>query len=178
MNYIDIIIIFILAASILLGFIHGFVKEAAAFAALVLGIWGAIKFSSFTAQKLYDFFDISGQYTGIAAFIITFVIIVIAIHFIGIVVNKFVKVMALGLLNRILGAVFGIIKSALILSVIFSILNAVDAKKPFLPKRKIEQSALYYPISDIVPAIFPIIGEGTFNQSFDRFKKSSEEVLI
>ena len=30
-----------------MGFINGFVKEVASLAALILGIWGAIKFSSF-----------------------------------------------------------------------------------------------------------------------------------
>ena len=48
----------------------------------------------------------------------------------------------------------------------------------FLPKDKIEESIFYNPISDIAPAIFPIIGEGGFNRSFDRFKKKPEDVTI
>jgi hypothetical protein len=36
----------------------------------------------------------------------------------------------------------------------------------------------YNTISDIAPAIFPIIGEGGFKQSFERFKKKPEEVII
>jgi hypothetical protein len=37
---------------------------------------------------------------------------------------------------------------------------------------------LYSPISDIAPAIFPIIGEANFGQSFDRFKKKPDGVPI
>jgi hypothetical protein len=33
---------------------------------------------------------------------------------------------------------------------------------------------LYNPISDIAPAIFPIIGEGGFYHGFERFKKKPE----
>jgi hypothetical protein len=62
--------------------------------------------------------------------------------------------------------------------VFFVILNALDARRPFLPKETIEGSRLYTPISDIAPAIFPIIGEGGFGISFDRFKKKPDEIII
>ena len=178
MNYIDIIIIVVLALAMIFGFSNGLVREVASLASIILGIWGAIKFSSFTAQKLYEFFDINGQYTGIVAFIITFAGIAVIIHFAGIIIDKFVDAMALGFLNKIFGTVFGLLKAALIMSVFFSILNAINAKRPFLPKEKIEQSALYNPIADIAPALFPIIGEGTFEQSFDRFKNKTKDISI
>ena len=168
MNYIDIAIIIILGTSMLFGFSNGFVKEISSIAAIVFWVLGAVKFSSFTVQKLYDFFDISGQYTGIAAFIITFVTIVVTIHFIGMIIGKFVKLAALGFLNKTLGAAFGLLKSALILSVVFYILNSIDAKRAFLPKEKIEQSTLYNPISDIVPTITIFFGKKNLKQNIDR----------
>jgi membrane protein required for colicin V production len=178
MNWIDLIIVVILIISLVTGFINGLVKEVASLAALILGIWGAIKFSSFTATKLYEWFDMSGKYVGIISFLVTFGVIVVVIHFIGILADKVVDAVALGFLNRLLGIVFGFFKSVLIMSVFFVILNAIDARRPFLPKEKIEESMFYNPISDIAPAIFPIIGEGGFNRSFDRFKKKPEEVTI
>ncbi len=178
MNWIDAIIVIILILAAVRGFINGFVKEVASLLALILGIWGAIKFSSFTAEKLYDYFDLTGKYVGIMAFIITFILIVIAIHFLGMLVDKLMKAIALGFVNRLVGIVFGVLKSVLIMSVIFVVLNAVDSHRHFLPKDKIEKSFLYNPISDIAPAIFPIIGEGSFGLSFDRFKKKPEEVSM
>jgi membrane protein required for colicin V production len=174
MNWIDLIIVILLILAVISGFTNGLVKEVASLAGLILGIWGAIKFSNFTAAKLYDWFDMSGQYVGIIAFIVTFCVIVVIIHFIGILADKVVDAVSLGFLNRILGMVFGAIKNILILSVIFSVLNAIDARRPFLPKARIEESKFYNPISDIVPAIFPVLGEGNFRQSFDRFKKQPE----
>ena len=178
MNYIDFIIIILIIFGVVRGFTDGLVKELASLAALILGIWGAIKFSSFTAGKLYDYFDMTGRYVGIIAFVITFILIVIAIHFVGLIADKFIDAISLGFLNRLLGMVFGGFKTALILSVIFVVLNAIDAKHPFLPKDKIAQSKFYNPIADIAPAIFPIIGEGSFDKSFDRFKKKPDEVSI
>jgi membrane protein required for colicin V production len=178
MNYIDIIIIVILVFAVIRGFINGLVKEVASLAALILGIWGAIRFSSFTAGKLYDYFDMSGKYVGIISFMVTFLIIVIIIHFIGMLVDKLMEAVSLGFFNKLLGTVFGLLKSVLIMSIILVVLNAIDARRPFLPKETIERSKLYNPVSDIAPAIFPIIGEGGFYRSFERFKKKPEPVTI
>ena len=178
MNWIDAVIVVILILSLVMGFINGLVKEVASLAALILGIWGAIRFSTFTAGKLYDYFDMTGRYVGIIAFLITFGLIVVIIHFIGILADKVVNAASLGFINRILGIVFGLLKSVLIMSVFFVVLNAIDVRHPFLPKQTIEESRFFNMISDIAPAIFPVIGEGGFNRSFERFKKKPEEVTI
>jgi membrane protein required for colicin V production len=178
MNWIDAVIVIVLILSMAGGFINGLVKEIASLAALILGIWGAIKFSTFTAGKLYDYFDMTGQFVGIIAFIITFGIIVVVIHFIGIIADKIINSISLGFVNRLLGIAFGLIKTVIIMSVFFVVLNVIDSKRPFLPREKIESSVFYNPISDIAPAIFPIIGEGSFNKSFDRFKKKPDDTPI
>jgi len=178
MNFIDAIIIIVLIFAVIRGFTNGLVKEVASLAALILGIWGAIKFSDFTADKLYVYFDLTGKYVGIISFMITFGIIVVVIHFIGVLLDKLLEAVALGFVNRLLGMIFGLIKSVLILSVIFVILNSINASRPFLPKERIEKSMLYNPISDIAPAIFPIIGKDRFYHNPDRVKKKPEQVTI
>ncbi len=175
MNWLDLIIVVILIIALVRGFTDGLVKEVAALAALILGIWGAIRFSSFTAGKLYEWFDMSGNFVGIISFLITFGVIVIIIHFIGIIADKIIDTASLGFLNRLLGMLFGMFKTVLILSVFFVILNAIDARRSFLPKTAIEQSKFYNPIADIAPAIFPVIGEGGYDKSFERFRKAPVE---
>ena len=152
MNWIDIVILAILGIAVVRGFIDGFVKEVAALAALVLGIWGAIKFSAFTAGKLYEWFDMSGHYVGIIAFLITFGVIVIVIHFVGILADKVIDSVSLGFLNKILGMLFGLIKNILILSVVFCMLNAIDARRPFINKEKIgnQNYIIRYRISSLL----------------------------
>jgi membrane protein required for colicin V production len=178
MNWLDAIIVVVLILSLVTGFINGLVKEVASLAALIIGIWGAIKFSSFTAAKLYDYFDMTGHWVGVIAFLVTFGLIVVIIHFVGIMADKIVNAASLGFINRVLGIVFGLLKAVLIMSVVFVVLNAIDVRRPFLPKKIIEESRFYNPISDIAPAMFPIIGEGGFNRSFDRFKKKPQDPVI
>ena len=178
MNWIDFIIIALLAFGLIQGFIDGLIIELAELAALVAGIWGAIRFSGWTADKLDVWFDMQAGWTGIVAFAITFTAIVIVIYLIGRIIDSMMKAISLGFVVKSLGAVFGVFKTALILSVIFVFLNTIDEKKHFLPSATISGSILYNPIADLVPAIFPMVEGGDLIDSFNRHKKSPKDVTI
>ncbi len=178
MNWIDFIIIALLAFGLIQGFIDGVIIEIAKLAALILGIWGAIHFSGWTADKLSGWFDMQASWTGIVAFAITFVVIVIGINLLGRMLDSIIKSVSLGFLVKSLGAVFGVVKTVLILSVLFVFLNSIDEKRHFLPSSTIEKSYFYNPIADIVPAIFPIIEGGDLIDSFNRHKNKPQGVTI
>ncbi|NOY37073.1 MAG: CvpA family protein, partial [Chlorobi bacterium] len=139
------------------GFRHGLIIEAASLAALFLGIWGAIHFSDITAGFLVEQFNLTTKHLFIIAFAVTFIAIVILVHFLARALDKLVKAIALGWLNRLAGIIFGAVKMAFILSIVLVILNNIDRRKPFLPKDQIRESFLYTPLSGFVPAIFPFL---------------------
>ncbi len=169
-NYIDVIIAVILAYTLIRGFSKGLIIEFASVIALIAGIWGALHFSGYVGKRLTDYFDLTTQYLGLIAFFITFIGIVLGVHFIAVLIDKLLKAVALGLVVRILGAFFGLIKGALILSIILVILNTWDQSKDFLPKEQLGESVLYYPISSFAPSLFPIIEGGDLLDSFKRFE--------
>jgi membrane protein required for colicin V production len=178
MNWIDFIIIALLAFGLIQGFINGLIIEIAELAALVMGIWGAIHFSGWTADKLSGWFDMQSSWTGIVAFAFTFIAIVIAVYLLGKLIDSLLKAIALGFVVKTLGAVFGVLKTALILSVIFVFLNSIDQKRHFLPSSMIAKSFLYNPIADLVPSIFPMIEGGDLIDSFNRHKKHPQDATI
>ncbi|MBE0674711.1 MAG: CvpA family protein, partial [Bacteroidales bacterium] len=114
----------------------------------------------------------------VIAFAITFIIIVLLVHLLANILDKLLKAVALGIPIRILGAVFGVLKTALILSIMFVILNTINDKREFIPRQQLENSMLYYPISDIAPALFPLIEGGDLLKSFERFKREPGETTI
>lgn len=174
MNYIDIIILVVLAWALFRGFKNGLFIEIASIGGLLLGIWGAIRFSWFTQSKLVEYFDMQGQYLGLTAFIITFIVIVILIHFLARALDKLLKAVALGFAVRILGMAFALLKSILIMSVVFIVLNTIDEKTGFLPENKIAESRFYRPVLDFAPMLFPIIEGGNLRESFDNLSKKRE----
>ena len=182
MNFIDIIILLLLAWSLFRGFKNGLFIEVASVAALILGIWGSIRFSGFTAHRLIELFDMQSEYLGLISFILTFVIIVVLVHFLAKVMDKLMKAVALGFLVRILGVAFAVIKVVLILSVFFVILETVDQQKKVLPRESVESSRLYRPVADFAPMLFPIIEGGDLLESFRNLRSRkvnrSEETTI
>ena len=178
MNWIDFIIIALLAFGLIQGFIDGLIIEVAELVALVAGIWGAIHFSGWTAGKLEGWFDMQSAWTGIVSFAVTFLAIVIAVYLIGKMIDSLMKAISLGFVVKTLGAVFGVFKTALILSVIFVFLNTIDQKRHFLPSKTITSSFLYNPIADLVPSIFPIVEGGDLIDSFNRHKNKPQDATI
>ena len=154
MNYLDIIFgIFLLFAAIR-GFQKGLVVEIASIAALILGIWGALHFSGATGEILNDMLKIEESYMGIVAFLVTFVVIVILVHLIARLVEKFVHAIALGFFNRIIGMFFGVVKTAFILSLLLILFNKIDEQLELIPKDVKSSSYLYQPISSFAPSVF------------------------
>ena len=174
MNWIDILILAILAFSLFDGFKNGLIIEIAQLVALVLGIFGALKFSDYTAQKLEEVFNLTSSHMGLISFIVTFIVIVVLVHLMAQVIDKIFKMAAMGMIIRITGAFFSVIKTTLILSVVFVVLNTINSTKNFLPQEKMDESRLYYPISDIAPAFFPMLEDGNLFRRFENLRERNE----
>lgn len=153
-NVFDIIIIVLLAWSAYRGFSKGIISSLASLSALLLGVWGAIQFSKITASYLIDIISVEEKLLGIIAFAITFIGIVIAVHFIAKLVERLVKAVALGFVNKLFGAVFGVLKIAFIVSVALFFVNAINSKTGFLSHNFKENSIFYKPIEKFAPLIF------------------------
>ncbi len=155
MNYFDIVVGIILIVAFIKGYRNGLIIELASLAALVLGVLGAIKFSGFTEEWLSEY--VSGNYVGIVAFIITFAVIVVGVHLLAKVIEKFVEAVALGFINRLSGAIFSITKYAFILSILLAIFSSFDRTFNLIPEEIRSSSYLYKPLSEFAPNIFPYL---------------------
>ena len=156
-----VIIDIILGALILFGIIRGFFKglfvEIASLLALVLGVYGAIHFSDYAANFLESKTEWSENTINITAFAVTFIIIVLAIMLAGRALTKLANFAMLGLLNKLLGALFGGIKLAFALSILIIVFEKFNKTFVFTDEETIEESVLYEPVKSIAPMIFPIL---------------------
>jgi len=157
MNTLDIILAALLLFGLVRGFMKGFFVEIAGLAALALGLYGAIHFSHFATNYLENSVSWNEKKIQIAAFAITFLIIIIAISLAGKLLTKIADVAALGIFNKVLGGLFGAAKIGLILSVILVVFSKLNRTIPFLSDEQISESQLYEPVRKLVPLIFPNI---------------------
>jgi membrane protein required for colicin V production len=157
MNYIDLVLGIILIVAIIRGFRNGLIIELASLASLILGIWGAVKFSDWFASFLEKTTGLKSDYTSLIAFIVIFIGIVILIHVLGKVLDTVVNAVALGFINRLAGIVFSLLKTAVILCVLILIIDHVDENVHLLPSQQKAESKLYKPMKKVVPTLLPFI---------------------
>ena len=157
MNYIDIVLGILLLLSAIGGFKKGLIVELASLAALILGIWGAIKFSYITSEFLVDNFDWKWDHLNTVSFIITFIVIVILVHIVAKTVTKLVETVMLGFVNKLAGLIFGFLKGAIILSIILVVFDKINEDVKILSEKTKTESRIYEPLKDFAPSIFPFI---------------------
>lgn len=157
MNYIDLVLVIMLIIAAFQGFRNGLIIELASLAALVLGIWGAIKFSDWTAGFITKNTGFHSEHLSTIAFVITFIVIVILVHMLGKALDSIVKAVFLGFLNRLAGIIFGILKFAVILSIFLLIFDDIDENVHILPAKQKQESKMYAPMKQLVPTLFPFI---------------------
>jgi membrane protein required for colicin V production len=171
MNTLDIILAIMLLLFAIGGFRQGFIIGLATLAGLFLGIWASMHFSGYTGHFLKDIVHLHTRHLVLISFIFTFLVVLILTFILGKILETFIKVVALGLVNKLAGAVFGIVKGCLILSAVLYLIVSIDTGSQFLSHKQRSESKLYKPIAFIFPAILPFVKEKI--SDFNEDKSSS-----
>lgn len=167
MNYFDIIIIIPLIWGAYKGFKKGIIIEIASFIALGLGIWGGMKFSSISAKYLSEAFDIAENIMPLISFAATFIIIVIVVFTLAKMFQKIISMVALGFINKAAGALFGMLKFSLIMSVIINITNILNEQVNFIEPEMKNSSVLYEPMGKVAQIIIPGLKDISIDRMVD-----------
>ncbi|MDI3527030.1 MAG: rane protein required for colicin production [Tenuifilum sp.] len=163
---VDLVLLVILAFGAIRGFLNGFVMQVTSLAALLLGIWIAVRFSDLTAVLLVEKVKLSGQYIPILAFAITFILVVVGVHFAGKMIDKVFNLTPLGIVNKLLGLLFGFFKYAIILSVLIVFIEKANDRFNFYTQEAKNKTILYKPLSRLAPAIYPYLHFDSLKEKF------------
>lgn len=155
MSVLDIVLAVFLLVGLFQGFKKGFFVELASLVGLVLGVIGAIYFSHFVSGFLIKYIAWEEQTVNLVAFAITFIGIVILVSMLAKVLTQMADIAALGLINKLFGAVFGLLASAFFLSVLLLFFNSFEQDFSILEEEKKEASILYKPVSSLAPMVLP-----------------------
>lgn len=179
MNTIDIVFGIILILGAIQGFRKGLFVELASLIGLIAGIFGAIHFSHFVGDWLAEKTSWSEQVINLTAFAITFIIIVVVISMAGKLLTKIADFAMLGIINKIAGALFSVLKYAFLLSVVIMFLNAANRRIGFISEEAMEESVLFEPVRSVAPMILPSIlekakEENIYNPDNEKQEEESE----
>lgn len=179
MNWIDIVIGVPLIWAAYQGFKKGFVLEIFSLLALFAGIYGAVYFSDFTADWLKRNFELKDKYLSALSFTITFIGVIILVHFIGKAIEKVVNLAAMKLVNKLAGLLFSILKVGLIMSVVLNLLLPMNREAKLISSDVLNSSLLLSPVQAFAPTVIPAVKESDFYKSLNpgKLEQLKDDVL-
>ena len=117
MPIIDIIIAVALTASIIVGFVRGFVKESISIATLVIAIWAALYFGPAVGEVSQSWLNSVELQTWFGR-ILVFAIILSVGGLLGWGISKLVRLSVLSGLDRFMGSLFGMLRGVLLVALL------------------------------------------------------------
>lgn len=154
MNFLDIVLGLLLVWGLWKGLSNGLLIEIASIIALIIGIYGAIHFSYIAGNYLSERMDWDEKIINIAALIITFIIIVVVVQIVAKILTKIIDIAMLGILNKIAGALFGVVKVAVILGALLIFIERLNTNFDLPSQEMKNTSLLYYPLMELGAYIF------------------------
>lgn len=149
MSYVDLFFGLVLAWGAYSGFSKGLIKELASILGVIIGVFLAKNYYPYLDIKLKPIFESEAGFISILSAILIFLLTIMVFKIIAKFLTKFLKIIALGLLNRIIGSVFGVFKTVLLLCILVFIFSNINNVTGIIKAEKLSQSFFYSKIEKI-----------------------------
>jgi membrane protein required for colicin V production len=159
MNVVDIILGILLLLGFIRGFQKGFIIELAGIVSMLAGIFGGLEYGYMAENYLEKWTDWSASNIEIAGFFIIFIAIVLLVSILAKILTTIVHSIALGLINRIFGAVFGLIKTGLFIFILLLVFEFINGDGRFVSQTKLDDSFVVNTIRELSSTLLPSLEE-------------------
>jgi membrane protein required for colicin V production len=151
----DFIIAGVMIWGIYKGYMQGFIVQTIALFVLLAGVFVGAKFSMLVYNGVMDKSAIPLPNFPVVIFAIIFGFVAFASNWTALFVQKQVSSLPKPITTRVLGAFFGAIKYAFIISIMLLFIDRLDEKVQFIPNKENERTLLYQPFKKFAPTILP-----------------------
>ena len=117
MNPFDMLIVVVVSFCLIRGIFRGLIKELASIVGVLGGFYAAYTYYP-ALQGWFASWVSSTAYRSVLSFLVIFCSVFLVIGFLGVIIKYLLNIAFLGWVDRICGAVFGIVKAVLIVSVL------------------------------------------------------------
>lgn len=153
----DILLYFVLIAGAFIGWKQGAFKQVAHFLGVAVGLLIAAtlyhQFGDFLADKT----GASIGFGRLIAFVLIVIVVPIALGWIAAFLTEFFKKLKLNFLNRIIGALVGVVCYALMLSVALNLFDFIASNAGFKTQKLSKRTEFYYQMKHATQVVIPDI---------------------
>lgn len=127
MNPFDVLVVTTLTYGLIRGIFRGLVREISSIVGVLGGFYAAYTYYPHVARLISPWIS-DVAYLNIVSYMTVFSVVVIVVGILAVVIKYLLNIAYLGWVDRVSGALFGLLKGALVVCVVFIVLTA------FLPK--------------------------------------------
>ena len=157
MNILDIILLICFVPALIQGIRKGFIAQAISIVSIIAGIWTSARFADVVSAWIGQFITASEQVLKVVAFAIILVIVFLVLAAVGKLLEGMFKLVMLGWLNKLLGVVFALIKTGLIVGLVIIAFSSLNETFKFVQESVLNESVLYPPLKNLALEVFPYI---------------------
>ncbi len=154
MGTLDIIISILLLIGIVRGFMRGFIYEIAILGVMFVCYFLGFKIADVLASWIGKIFTTNSTTLHYVSLLLAWIGISIGIFFLAKLFEGLINIVALGIFNKIAGAIFGGFKYAFLLSLFFFFFNKMNFSTSWLNSDAKAESFFYYKLLNISTTVF------------------------
>ena len=155
MAVLDIILLVLFIPGIIHGLVKGLITQVVSLVSVFVGAIVAGRFAPDLTQVAMLQFGSEERVTYILCFIVIFLACALVMALVGHLITKLFKIATLGWLNRLLGAVFSVFTTALILGLLISAFEGLNTNWQIVEPEKLEGYRVYPILRDFSSKILP-----------------------
>lgn len=157
MNTLDIVILLLFIPGIIRGLSKGFLEQAISLVGVVLSVYLAYHFSDFACNIIKQYITVSETVLNVIGFAVVLVVVLLLVMLISKLVTKVAEMASLGWLNKVLGIVFALGTTALVIAILIILFDTVNVKFELVKSNILQDSVLYGHLKDFGYFVFPYL---------------------
>ena len=157
MNILDIILLVCFVPAIFQGIRKGFIAQAVSIISIILGIWASARFANVVSDWIAQYITASEQVLRLVAFALILVLVFLILAAIGKMLEGVIKLVMLGWLNKLLGVVFALLKTGLIVGLVIMAFSSLNDSFKLVQESVLNESIMYPPLKKLAFEVFPYL---------------------
>ena len=157
MNTLDIVILLLFIPGIVRGLSKGFLEQAISLVGVVLSVYLAYRFSDFACDIIKNYITVSETVLHVIGFAAVLVVVLLLVMLLSKLVTKVAEMASLGWLNKVLGLVFALCTTALVIAILIILFDTVNVKFELVKSTILQDSVLYGHLKDFGYFVFPYL---------------------
>lgn len=159
MNWFDLTVGLLLLIAFVNGYRKGLIMQLVGLTTIVLAAIFGGRIAQHILPEINKLLELSPEFARVLSFILAFAAIAIVLSLIGRLLQRFIGIVFLSFVNRILGAIIASGTMMVFLSIILNLILILDVHEKVINKKTKEEAYFFERVEAVVPAIVPYLNQ-------------------